>query len=74
MSKNVYLLSKLATIADQKYLVIFANAHIFSHIDYASTLWDGGSENSLKPLKSFYRRVAKLILRGDLLSTDEKLR
>ena len=74
LSKNVYLLSKLAKVADQKSLLIFANAHIFSHIDYASTLWDGASENSLKPLKSIYRRVAKLILKGDLLSTDQKLR
>ena len=74
LSKNIYLLSKLAQVADHKSLLIFAHAHIFSHIDYASTLWDNASENSIKPLNSIYRRVAKLILKGDILSTNEKLK
>ena len=74
LSKNIYLLSKLAQVADHKSLLIFAHTHIFSHIDYASTLWDNASENSTKQLNSIYRRVAKLILKGDILSTDENLK
>ena len=50
----------------------FYNAHIKSHIDYASTIWDGAGEVHLKKLSSFHRRAAKLI-RPDPLLTDQKL-
>ena len=40
----------------------FFQAHIKSHIDYASTLWDSSSESLLKPIKSLHRRAVKIIL------------
>ena len=74
ISRNLFLLSKLKYFLDVDARHLFFNAHIRSHIDYGSTLWDGASENSLKRLNSLYRRAPKLILPNPTLSTDEKLR
>lgn len=52
---------------------LFFNAHIRSHIDYASTVWDGSSDANLKRLNSLHRRAAKLILPDPSLTTDQKL-
>ena len=74
ISRNLFLLSKLKYFLDIDARHLFFTAHIRSHIDYASTLWDGASENTLKRLNSLYRRAPKLILPNPTLSTDEKLR
>ena len=73
ISRNLFLLSKLKYYLDVDARHLFFTAHIRSHIDYASTLWDGASENVLKRLNSLYRRAPKLILPTPTLSTDEKL-
>ena len=41
LSKHVFLLSKLKYIVDTDTLKLFFNAHIKSHIDYASVVWGG---------------------------------
>ena len=51
----------------------FFQAHLLSHINYASTVWSGASEVHLKKLSSLHRRAAKLILPDQSLSTTEKL-
>ena len=48
LSRNLYLLAKLTQFANQKTLLMFIHAHIMPHINYASSLWDGASENNLK--------------------------
>ena len=53
---------------------IFFQAHLLSHINYASTVWSGASEVHLKKLNSLHRRAAKLILPDQSLSTTEKLK
>ena len=73
LSRHLYLLSQLKYITDEYTRKIFYEAHIKSHIDYASTLWDGCSENILKKLVSLYRRSAKLIKTDQFLTTDQKL-
>ena len=40
----------------------FFHAHIQPIIDYASTLWDSASANTLKPLVSIHKRALKLTL------------
>ena len=52
---------------------IFFQAHLLSHINYASTVWSGASEVHLKKLNSLHRRAAKLILPDQSLSTTEKI-
>ena len=73
LSRNLYLLSKLTQFANQKTLLMFTHAHIMPHINYASSVWDGTSENNLKKLISLHRRSAKLVLRNENISTDNKL-
>ena len=74
MLKNINRLSKLAQVAETDTLLLFAHAHIFSYFNYASSLWNGASEAVLKPLHKLYRCVAKIILKGVEITTDEKLR
>ena len=47
---------------------------ILSHINFASTVWSGVSKNHLKKLNSLYRRGAKIILFGQPISTDLKMK
>ena len=52
---------------------MFYDAHIKSHIDYVSTVWDGCDDVHLRRLNSLHRRAAKLILHDTNMSTDQKL-
>ena len=72
LSRNLYLLSKLSSYASRDALLMFYNAHILSHINYASSLWDSAGELHLKKVDSLYRRAAKIIGRGLQISTEEK--
>ena len=75
LGKNLFLLSKLKSFTNQETRKLFYNAHIQTHIDYSSTVWDGASQAILAPLNSLHRRSAKLVIdeSQDHLSTDEKL-
>ena len=73
VSKNIYLLRKLAMLADKKSLLLFAHAHIISHINYVSSLWDCASKSNLKQLNFFHHRVAKTISKDHSSTTDDKL-
>ena len=72
VSKNLFLLNQLRHYVDSDALKIFFQAHLLSHINYASTVWSGASEVHLKKLNSPHRRAAKLILPDQSLSTTEK--
>ena len=74
VSKNLFLLSQLRHYVDSDARKIFFQAHLLSHINYASTVWSGASEVHLKKLNSLHRRAAKLILPDQSLSTTEKLK
>ena len=45
-----------------------------SHLTYASTVWDGCSENTFKQLNSIHRRAVKHLTNNHTLSTDDKLK
>ena len=72
VSRNLYLLSKLSLYADNDALMMFYHAHIMSHINLASSLWDGANDVHLIKLNSLHRRAAKIIARGYQISTDDK--
>ena len=72
LSKNTYLLSQLKKYASPEALKLFFEAHINSHINYASTLWDMCSQDLFKRLNSVHKRAIKLLLPGPELTTDEK--
>ena len=73
LSKRVFLLSKLKYIVDTDTLKLFFNAHVKSHIDYASVVWGGCSDALKKRLNSLLRRAGKLILPDKNLTTDQKV-
>ena len=61
ISTKLYALSRIKHMINTGCKRIFFFAHIQSLIDYASTIWDGSSEDSMKKLKSLHRRSLKLI-------------
>lgn len=71
LAKNTYLLSKLKNYVKNKHLLMFFNAHIISHINYASTIWDGCSQDIFKKLNSVYKRAVKQLKHKKTNSTDE---
>ena len=58
LSKRVFLLSKLKYIVDTDTLKLFFNAHVKSHIDYASVVW-GGYSDALKKTIKFSTKIWK---------------
>ena len=73
VSKNLLLLSKLRNVINKPARILFYNAHIQSHLHYASVVWDNVSDVQFKRLNSLHRRAAKLIHPDPSLSTDDKL-
>ena len=73
LSKNIFLLSQLRHYVDSDARKIFFQAHLLSHMNYASTVWSGASEVHLKKLNSLHKRAAKLILPNQSLPTTEKI-
>ena len=73
LSQNLFMLSKLKHLVDFEARKLFYDAHIRSHLSYASTVWDGCSDVHLKRLNSLHRRAAKIILPDPSLTTDSKL-
>ena len=71
LSRNVFLLSKLRYILNTDCCKSFFHAHIKSHCDYASTLWDSCSDNHFAKLNAVYRRAVKRIVPAQI-PTDEK--
>ncbi len=61
LSRNVYLLSQLQHFITDQAKILFFNAHIKSHIDYASVIWDGSSKNQIRKINSIHRRAIKLL-------------
>ena len=51
VSKKLFLLSQLRYYVNVKARKLFYSAHISSHINYASTLWDGCNDVHLKKTK-----------------------
>lgn len=74
LSKNLFLLSRLRHFTDVPTRKLFYYAHIQPHVHYASSVWDGASENSLKRIDSLHRRAIKLIAEKSNSSTDDKFK
>merc|ERR1712074_218244 len=74
LSRHIFLLYKLRQFVQQKHLLLFFNAHIMSHLNYASTIWDGCSQDTFKKINSIHRRAVKQINCSQSTSTDEKLK
>ena len=62
VSKKVYMLTKIKHFLNLHARKLFFHAHIQSIIDYASTVWDSASANTIKHLNSLHKRALKLVL------------
>ena len=62
VSQKLYKLAKIKHFLNAHARKLFFHAHIQPIIDYASTLWDSASANTLKPLLSIHKRALKLTL------------
>jgi hypothetical protein len=71
ISKNIFLLSRLSHITDKHSCKLFFNAHIKSHFDYISTVWDGCGDVHIIRLNSLYKRAVKIIQPGSASTTDK---
>ena len=60
--QKLHQLSKIKHFLNAHPRKLFYHAHIQPIIDYASTLWDSASANTLKPLVSIHKRALKLTL------------
>ena len=74
LSKNVFLLSKLRKFVDTEHLKLFFDAHIMSHLNYSSTIWDNCCNDSFKHINSIYRRAVKTISPLENTTTEMKMK
>ena len=64
IAKNIYLLSKIKDIVNYQAKRMFFFAHIMSHLNYVSNVWDGSAEVHMKLLQSLHKRAVKMLLYG----------
>ena len=70
--QKLYQLAKIKHFLNANARKQFVYAHIQPIIDYASTLWDPASANTLKPLVSIHKRALKLtLLKSTSLTTHD---
>ena len=74
LSKNVFLLTKLKKYVNTKHLKLFFDAHILSHLNYSSTVWDGCCKDSFNKINRIHRRAAKIISPIQHISTEMKMK
>ena len=71
ISQKVFQLIKLKNFLDLNSRTTFYYAFISSSIDYASTLYDLCSKNTLKPLERIHKRCLKaVLLKSSTLTKD----
>ena len=74
VSKNIFLLKQLKKYTSTKNLKLYFDAHIMSHLNYASNIYDGCSQDTFKKLNSIHRRAVKHLIDPITQATDEKIR
>ena len=72
-TKKLYLLSQLKHFVDTSKQKLFYYVHVSPHLTYASTVWDGCSDNLFHKLYSLHRKAAKLMMPDLSLTTDARL-
>jgi hypothetical protein len=72
LSRNIYLLSKLKTIVTFEAMRSFYFAHIMSHINYVSNVWDSCADDHMKKMLSLHKRSVKQLLPDQELTYEER--
>ena len=71
---NIFLLKQLKKFTSTKHLKPYFNAHIMSHLNYVSNVYDGCSQDTFKKLNSIHRRAVKHLIDPTTQATDEKIK
>jgi hypothetical protein len=71
LSQKVFQFNKIKHFLDMPSRKSFFYAYIQSQIDYASTIYDLCSANTLKPLKRIHKRAMKVILNKSSLTISD---
>ncbi len=72
ISSKIHQLSKIKHFLDLHSRKLYFSAYIENYINYASTVWDAASDNTVKPLASLHRRALKLVmLKSSSLTTSD---
>ena len=74
ISKNIFLLTKLKKYTTTKNLKLFFDAHIMPHINYASIVHDGCSQDTFININATHRKAVRHLINNPELETDEKLK
>ena len=61
VSKNFFLLTKLKKYASIDNLKLYFDAHIMSHINYASTIHDGCTKDMFNGINAVHRKAIRLL-------------
>ena len=59
VSKNIFLLTKLKRYASTENLKLYFDAHIMSHVNYVSTIYDGCSKENFKSINAVHRKAVR---------------
>ena len=74
ISKNIFFLTKLKKYTTTKNLKLFFDAHIMTHINYASTIHDGCSQDTFININAIHRKAVKHLINDPEQQTDDKLK
>ena len=59
VSKNIFLLTKLKRYASTENLKLYFDAHIMSHINYVSTIYDGCTKENFNSINAVHRKAVR---------------
>ena len=74
LAKNIFLFSKIKKYVNTECLRLYFNAHILSHINYSSTIWDGCCKDTFSKINRLYRRAIKILSPVKNITTEEKMK
>ena len=72
LNRNLHLLSRLQSILPLHARKLFYFAHIKTHLDYVSVIWDNCSKEKLKSIYSIQKRATKLVLQNHSLTAIDR--
>ena len=71
VSSKVYALNHIKHTLDTKCRKLYFQAYIQSLTDYASTLWDGASNETMRHIRSLYKRGLKIVISKNKITNDD---
>ena len=71
VSSKIYAFNRIKHMLNTKCRKLYFQAYILSLIDYASTLWDGASNEVIRHLRSLHKRSIKIVISKSKVTSDD---